>query len=441
MRGNVQPYKVKDSDTGEWRPVRNRYKLVIDLGRHDGKRAREVRHFRGGKREAEAALGDWLAELRKAGRAVAPVRGTVGEWLDEWLRDYIEPKVREQELAASTLASYEGTIRRYLKPELGSIELKRLKPEDVTRLYNTMAQSKDESGYGVSARTRELTHVTLRASLKKAVELRRVRVNVLEQGHGVDRPQVKNRRAVNALEESEALALLTRLAEADGPDARLFLPAYLALATGMRRGEILALTWDAVKLPPSGMGLVTVSRAWDTGSTVGVRSPLERYRLKGPKNGRERFVDVGPDVVAVLRAAKAEHATERLAADAWLTGVERPDGSRLEWGDLVVSDEHGVPWWPDSFSSAWHAYCKREGVVCRFHDLRATSLSLALAGGADAEQVRTRAGHHSAAFFLERYAKAMHRARERDAGIINSLVAQVPQRTGTNNGHQVASGR
>ncbi|MBN1193187.1 MAG: tyrosine-type recombinase/integrase, partial [Coriobacteriia bacterium] len=94
-------------------------------------------------------------------------------------------------------------------------------------------------------------------------------------------------------------------------------------------------------------------------------------------------------------------------------------------------DAYGRPWWPDSFSSAWYQWCKKQGIRCRFHDLRATSGSISLAAGIDPEVVSARLGHHSAAFFLEHYAKPMHSARVRDAGIMGALVAEaLDDRTG-----------
>lgn len=446
MRGHVSAYK-RNVD-GEWRAVRNKWKCTIELGYVDGKREREFYYVDGcGKREAEADLAAHIAKMQQTAVSIAPVRGTVGMWLDEWLRVYVEPRVRDGELAASTAGSYAGIVKRYLKPALGDLELKKLKPEHVTALYMMMGTPKAEGGNGVSPRTRELTHVVLRSALAKAVELGRLRVNVLERGRGVDRPKAR-RREVTALEELDALALMGKLAAAEGPDARLYLPALLALATGMRRGELLALRWDEVTLPaegePDALGMITVSRAWDAASIEDAgHAPLERYRVKEwPKSGKTRYIDIPPEIVAVLREARAEQDQRRKdAGDLWFTKAKLSNGTTLEWGDLVVTDEHGFPFWPDSFSGAWRKWRDANGLTCRFHDLRATSGSLSLAAGTDPEVVRRRLGHHSAAFFLERYAKAMHEARERDAGIMGALVSRVPTRSmGTNDGHQSARG-
>ncbi len=354
---------------------------------------------------------------------------TVGQWLDEWLESYVEPRTRDGELARSTASGYRGHVQRYLKPEIGSIELRRLGPEHVCTLYRTMGAPRAEGGYGLSVRTRELTHVTLRMALDRAVALGRVEHNVLTAG-GVDRPRV-HRRRVTALERDEAVAVLAALAGDTGPGHRLFVPALLALTCGLRRGEVLALRVSDVALPSPNrrgrLGTLTVCRAWDKTDDPRIgHAPLERYNIREwPKSGHERYVDVPSEVVGILREALAERAAARRAAGVdWRTGGIRADGTRIEWGELLVCDAYGRPWWPDSFSSAWHQWCRKQGVTCRFHDLRATSGSISLAAGIDPEVVSARLGHHSAAFFLEHYAKAMHSARVADAAIMGELVTE-----------------
>ena len=355
---------------------------------------------------------------------------TVGQWLDEWLATYVEPRQRDGELASITVAGYRGHVRRYLKPELGSIELRRLRPEDVSALYFKMGTPRPDGGYGLSPRTRELTHVTLRMALDRAAALGHVERNVLTAGAGVDRPRV-HRRRVTALERDEAVRLLAELQDERGSARRLFIPALLALSCGLRRGEVLALRTSDITLPsrlrPAALGSLAICRTWDRIEDPRIgHAPLERYHIREwPKSGRERYVDVPPEVVRVLRDELARReALKRAAGEDWRTYGIRSDGTRNEWGELLVTDPYGRPWWPDSFSSAWYQWAKKQGIACRFHDLRATSGSISLAAGIDPEVVSARLGHHSAAFFLEHYAKPMHSARVADAGIMGALVAE-----------------
>lgn len=364
-------------------------------------------------------------------------RMTVGAWLDEWLATYVDPRVRDGELARVTGAGYRGHVERYLKPELGEIALAKLRPEHVTALYRKMGSPRADGGYGLSVRTRELSHVILRMALDRAVALGYAERNVLAGGAGVDRPRVR-RRSVTALEREEAVAVLATLARTGDDARRLFVPALLALSCGMRRGEVLALRISDITLPsrlhPRALGTLTVCRTWD--KSVDPRlgyAPLERYSIREwPKSGHERYIDLPPEVVGVLRDALARREiTKRVAGADWHTQGVRADGTVITWGELLVSDAYGRPWWPDSFSSAWHQWCVKQGMTCRFHDLRATSGSIALAAGIDPEVVSQRLGHHSAAFFLEHYAKPMHTARVADAGIMGELVAEaLGDRTG-----------
>ncbi|MBN2839725.1 MAG: site-specific integrase [Coriobacteriia bacterium] len=355
---------------------------------------------------------------------------TVGQWLDEWLDTYVEPRLRDGELARSTVAGYRGHVRRYLKPEIGALELRRLGPEQVGALYLKMGAPRAEGGYGLSVRTRELTHVTLRMALERAVALGHIKRNVLTHGGGVDRPRV-HRRRVTALERDGAVALLAALSSDGTAGRRLFIPALLALTCGLRRGEVLALRVSDITLPPrlapGALGMLTVCRAWDKTDDPRIGyAPLERYSIRQwPKSGHERYVDLPPEVVRVLRDELARRASlKRVAGEDWRTYGVRSDGTRIDWGELLVCDAYGRPWWPDSFSSAWYQWCKKQGIRCRFHDLRATSGSISLAAGVDPEVVSARLGHHSAAFFLEHYAKPMHSARIADAGIMGALVAE-----------------
>lgn len=357
-------------------------------------------------------------------------RMTVGAWLDEWLATYVAPRMRDGELAGATVAGYRGHVERYLKPELGAIQLAKLRPEHVTALYLKMGTPRADGGWGLSVRTRELSHVTLSMALDRAVALGHVGHNVLAEGRGVDRPRVRRRR-VRALERDEAVALLAALAREPGSAGRLFVPALLGLACGMRRGEVLALRVSDITLPsrlhPHALGMITVCRTWDklVNPTIG-HAPLERYYIREwPKSGRERYVDLPPEVVGVLRDVLARRdSTRRAAGGDWRAHGVRSDGTVISWGELLVTDEFGRPWWPDSFSSAWHQWCVKQGIACRFQDLRATSGSIALAASIDPEVVRQRLGHHSAAFFLEHYAKPMHTARVRDAAIMGEFVRE-----------------
>src|SRR5215213_9462663 len=94
---------------------------------------------------------------------------TVSEYLDRWLRDSAQGSVR-----ASTYKSYGQQVRRYLKPSLGQMKLRKLSPMHVQWLYREMQDR------GLSARTVQYAHVVLHRALEQATRWGMVGRNVAE---------------------------------------------------------------------------------------------------------------------------------------------------------------------------------------------------------------------------------------------------------------------
>ena len=121
---------------------------------------------------------------------------------------------------------------------------------------------------------------------------------------------------------------------------RLYVPIVLAVATGLRRGELLALRWQDIDLK---MGVVQVVRS--------LEQTNEGLRFKAPKTNRSRRPVVLPaSVIDVLRDHKARQAEERL-----LLGQGK--------GELVFTRVDGRPISPDTFTSWVARVAKRAGVA------------------------------------------------------------------------------
>lgn len=383
MRAHVEPYKYQG------RAVRGRWRIVVELDRdaRGGRRRRVYTVDASGKKEAERQMREFLSQMENQSY-VEPSKLTVSAWTDRWIEEYAPLSCA----AKSTIVGYKGVLRRYITPELGDVRLQKLDPETVQRAYQKLLDR------GLSPRTVIQVHSVLHKALKKAVELKYIPFNVTDSGRGVTRPRIERRELV-ALEPYEQIQLLEA-----ARDSAIFLPIWLALYTGMRRSEILALRWDEVDLANS---TLKVTRAWDTGEAAGDHNrPWDRYYLKPPKSdsGR-RSIDLDPQTIRVLKSHKAQQDSRRkwLLGDCIETGHDTHAGKRLEWGNLVVSQADGSPWWPDAFSAVWQEFRKATGTRARFHDLRRTHGSNLLMAGANPKVVQQRLGHHSAAFTLDVY--------------------------------------
>ena len=388
MKGHVE----SDKRNGE--VVRDRWRIIIDRGRDGaGNRQRDCYYVTGSKAAANRELRRLLTSADK-GMYVKPEDQSVADWLDTWIKDYA-PIGR----AGSTLKGYQGIIRRYLKPELGQLRLQKLSAEAIQALYTRMQLPKANGGLGLSARTVIQTHAVLHKALSQAVKLDRIAFNPASTERGVELPRPKRHR-VEVLSEHKVAALLNAV-----EGTRLYLPVLLAVTTGMRRGEILALSWNDVDLV---RGTLSVVRAWDEGPG--------RYELKSPKSERShRTIEMPAILVTALALAKDEH--EDCRARRELAG----EGYQLEYGPLVFSEEDGEPWWPSRFEWAWQEFRKSSRLAPRFHDLRHTALSLMLRQGNSPKVVQEIAGHHSSAYTMDTYCWSDRRTQRAAADSIGDL--------------------
>ncbi len=161
---------------------------------------------------------------------VKPGKLTVANYLEQWLKDYCTPN-----LAPHTTQSYEFFIRRHIIPDLGLTPLCQLKPTDLQHLFASKLSSgrRDGSG-GLGNRSVKYIHTTLHKSFKSACKMGLIARNPADS---VDVPKL-TRREMRTMDETDIHLLLEY--SRSTPYYALF---YLALFSGMRRSELLALRW------------------------------------------------------------------------------------------------------------------------------------------------------------------------------------------------------
>src|SRR5829696_5724111 len=182
---------------------------------------------------------------------------SVGEYLRRWLDDSVRGSVQ-----ASTHASYERQVGRYIIPAIGHVKLEKLTPAHVQHLYREMQDRE------LSARTVRYTHAVLHRALKQAKRWGMLNCNVAED---VDPPQLK-RAEIQPLDREQTRRLL-ETAEGD----RLQALYILAVATGLRPGEMLALRWSDVDLE---VGTLQINRALSDGEFATPKTPRSRRKIE-----------------------------------------------------------------------------------------------------------------------------------------------------------------
>jgi integrase len=375
-----------------------RYQAAAYVYRPDGTR---VRKFVYGRTRED--VGGKLTELQEKTRQGIPAATSAmafGDYLTYWLAT-----IAPARLKPATLNSYEGLTRLYIKPALAKKKLNRLSPADI-RLF--LAQFKngclcclrgvdkarpvDERHCCAvgrccerrpSARTVQYAHAVLRSALQQAVREELIVRNVARI---VETPTVE-RQEVRPLDAAEARMLL-RTARSH----RLYALWLLLVSTGLRRGEVLGLTWSDIDL---------------VNGQLRVRRNLQRIRRElifgTPKTARSlRTISLPKRCVQALTEHQAAQEQERkVAGGKWKPVDEQPTG-------LVFTTATGRATDPRSLNRMLTVLCRDAKVRrVRVHDLRHTCASLLLAQGVDARTIMETLGHSTITMTLDTYAHVM----------------------------------
>jgi integrase len=336
-----------------------------------GKRLVVTTTVKGDRKAAERELRRLLRTL-DTGEHVDPTRMTLCTWLTQWhvtKREEISPKSHER---------YGEIVNNFLIPALGALPLAKLATHNIEKAYSEWAASgrRDSKSGGPSALTRRYIHVVLKSALSRAVEqqlLVRNPADILSKRL----PKVERKEMVTLTPEQSAQLL-------EGiKHTRTYWPVLVALATGMRRGEVLATRWKNVDL--------------DRG-TLRVVQSLEQtkkgLRFKDTKTSKVRAIVLPAYAIEELRRLKRQQAEELLALGVRQTGET-----------LVCCRADGEPLQPRSLTQQFTKL--RKGVKdlprVRFHDTRHTHATQLLADGVHPKVAQERLGHSTITTTMDLY--------------------------------------
>jgi integrase len=381
---------IRQRVSGSWEI---RYSLGTDAG---GRRKVATATFKGTRREAEQELRRLLRSLDE-GDHIEPGKMKVGPWLDQWLeavREEISPKSHER---------YSEIVRNFLVPAFGGHQLAKLSSSHIQAAYSNWAVRGRLDGRdgGLASATRKYIHRVFRAALSRAVEQRLVNRNPADAFRN-RLPKVE-RQPMATLTETQSAILIRAMA-----GTRLYWPCLLSLATGMRRGETLALRWRDVDFERHEVRVVQSLEQTKAG-----------IRFKPPKSGRARAIAMPTFLTTELRSHKAKQAEQFLAC-----------GIRQTSDTLVCCDVEGRPYQPRGITHSFAAaVSKANGIPrVRFHDLRHTHATQLLAAGVHPKVAQERLGHSTISTTLDLYSHVtptmQREAAERlDAGLGHAISA------------------
>lgn len=331
----------------------------------------------GATRKEVTTKRDALKNEEAAGILAAPNRHTVDTYLTAWL-DHVQ-----QDLKPTSHQSYKYIVDAHIIPRLGHVQLLKLAPLHVEGMITGMLRD------GLSARTASYARAVLRRALQQALRWGLVGRNVAQNVA----PPRKEHQEMHAWTPEQAAAFLQHAR----PNP-LYAVFYLALMTGMRRGELLGLRWQDID---------------ERDHKLHIRQNLvvvnNKPQFIEPKTARsKRTVHVAEETIRALQDHRAHVHNLRAKAKA-----------RWQEHDLVFPSSIGTPLGTYTLNRTWWALIASAKLPrIRFHDLRHTYASLALAQKISPKVVSERLGHANVAFTLQTYAHVYeeeHRAAALDS--------------------------
>lgn len=356
-----------------------RYMAAVYVLQPDGTRARKCAYARTWA-ECDAKRRELLAKVDQ-GVPVPTRSAKLTEWLPYWLEHIVQPHRKR-----TTYAKYETHVRLYLVPLLGTKRLESLSVADVRRALVQLQKQ-------ASAATAKESHRVLRTALAAACREELVSRNVVSL---VEPPKVQVRE-MSPWELDETLDFLA--AARKDP----LYPAFvLAIALGLRRGELVGLRWDNVDLEKR---------------EVRVRSQRQRVRGEAyeddPKGRRRRQTLPLPGIcVAPLRWQRMRQAAMReIAGDKW------------EESGYVFTTRTGRPIEPRNVYRSFTRVTKDAGLrVVRLHDARHGTATLLTAAGVPPRVVMEILGHSQIAVTMNVYAHVVQDTQREAIGHMDRLL-------------------
>jgi len=305
---------------------------------------------------------------------------------ENYLINWLEEE-HKHTITHSTYKRYLALAKFHINPVLGEIELQKLSPSDITRMLAVMREA------GQSARSQQQARALLSVALRDAEYKGYILVNPVTR---VRNPQGK-RIEISPLTIEEVKRLLNTY-------SGTFLGArlHIALICGLRQGEALGLTWDAVDLEAR---TIKVSRQVQIVNGVQVFTDLKTEKSS-------RLIALTEETTAALRShlSLIEHLEGR-AESSWIEN------------NLVFPDGFGNFRSPKTDYAEWKKALKLCGISHkRLHDARHTAATLMYSQGIGIETISRALGHSTSAITSKLYVHNSEEPQKAAAEVMNQLL-------------------
>lgn len=353
-----------------YRERNGKWYFTVYVRMPDGK-AKRVEHAGGRSRlEAQIACSRFLQKHGLVDDGPSPHTKdlsrlediTTGEFLKIWIGEY------KKLISYNTFRSYRNIIETHVLPALGTIRLKNLTNQVLQEFFITKAEQ-------VSYNTLMLIASVLSRAFTRAIDIYKfISINPMR---GVTLPKSALYKEANYFSPED----IQRIFQYYTSQRLLYIPIMLAYYTGMRRGEILALSWDAIDFDERLIHVFQTLHVED--NVVSVRD--------GTKTRRERWIGMNQHLKEIL----LEH-------QKWQNNQREKYGRRYKRSNFVCTHPNGTVITPNNIR--WfNQWCRKEGIKGTFHSFRHTFATRMLELGLDIGTISKLLGHSTVKLTIDTY--------------------------------------
>jgi integrase len=387
---------------------KGKWQLEVDLGSYKdpetGKRVRNKKYKTiqaKGQRDADKQLTKFVAKVT-GDNYLEPEKISFVDFVNNhWL-----PKCGKRRLAHTTLETHIRYLELRILPAFQYFRLDQIKPMHIIDFLDNLQEDgmrldkkKDKDGSLITRKGR-LSSSTIHYHYRILNNIFNfaVEVQFLEESplKGVQKPS-QNYKETDVYDTEEAYKLLRCLeSEVDVPHWQIIIK--LAITTGMRRSELFGLEFKHIDLEEK---VIHVRQAL----TYSKENGYQLHEIKkGNRSAKKRDIVLSESLIKPIKTLKAQRNEERLAAkELWRGGKH----------NLLLADENGKPFHPESMKNWWKRFLKRHDLkYINIHALRHTSATLLINEGVHAKIISERLGHSDIKTTMNIYGHALKQADE-----------------------------
>ena len=362
----------------------NTWQYTVEAGTVGNKRKRITKGGFKTKKEAEIARLKAIEEIENGG-IVDQSNISVSDYLDFWYKEYVELNC-----GLHTKMSYSNSIK-HIKKALGSIKLKSINPAIIQKFINTEYEK-------YSHNTIKLIVIVLKSSIKQAVFPYQMIKSDPTVYIKIPKKKADSENKIKTITQEEFKKILNLTKQ-----VRYKLAFQIAFHTGMRIGEVCALTWDNVNL--------------DTGE-IHVKHNLIFSNGKFISNSlktksSDRIIQIGKTLIDLLKEEKARQVKLK---------EEYREFYYKDVRDFVCCHDYGKPILDSSIKVFCNRNLKNKGIHFNFHMLRHTHATMLLEAGANPKDISVRLGHSNIKITLDIYSHVTSKMKNDTVNIFENLI-------------------